>query len=78
MEGSAGGPTSNCIRGWVSIRGRSATVQALLGAVNRAERKDCTYILEKSLGCQLDDTDAGVKEVTGKMTSLSKASLSIN
>ncbi|KAM7451246.1 hypothetical protein ABFA07_001289 [Porites harrisoni] len=70
MEGSAGGSTLNCIRGWVSIRGRSATVQALLAAVNRAERKDCTYILEKSLGCQLDYTDAGVKEVTGKMASL--------
>ncbi|CAH3025570.1 unnamed protein product [Porites evermanni] len=70
MEGSAEGPTSNCIRGWVSIKGRSATVQALLAAVNRAERKDCTYILEKSLGCQLDYTDAGVKEVTGKIASL--------
>ena len=71
MEGRDGGPTLNCIKGWISIRGRSATVLALLGAANRAERKDSIYYLEKSLGCQLDYVDSPVDDMTRKMESLS-------
>ncbi|KAJ7377789.1 hypothetical protein OS493_026356 [Desmophyllum pertusum] len=54
------------IKGWISREGGSATVQALLKAVNRSERKDCSSNLEKSLGCQLDCVD----NVTVKMESL--------
>lgn len=70
MQGRDGGPTLSCIKGWISMKGRNATVQALLAAINRAERKDCSYYLEKSLGCQLDYVDNGVHDVTSKMESL--------
>ena len=71
-EGREGGPTLNVIKGWISLKGRNATVQALLSAVNHSERKDCSYILEKSLGCQLDCVDSPIENVTKKMGSLSK------
>lgn len=67
MKGKDGGPTLTCMKGWVSLKGREATVQALLMATNRAERKDCTLCLEKSLGCQLDHVDSGVDDMTRKM-----------
>ena len=54
------------------MKGRNATVQALLAAINCAERKDCSYYLEKSLGCQLDYVDNRVHDVTSKMESLSE------
>ena len=69
-----GSPTLNVIKGWISREGRYATVQALISAVNRSERKDCSYFLEKSLGCQLDGVDGPIKNVTKKMSSLSKYS----
>lgn len=72
FEGREGGPTLNVIKGWISQQGRNATVQALLSAVNRSERKDCSYLLEKSLGCQLDCVDSPIENVTKKMGSLSK------
>ena len=65
-----GSPTLNVIKGWISREGRNATVQVLISAVNRSERKDCSYFLEKSLRCQLDCVD----NVTKKMSSLSKYS----
>ena len=69
LEGRDGeSPTLNVIKGWISREGGSATVQALLKAVNRSERKDCSSNLEKSLGCQLDCVD----NVTVKMESLSE------
>ncbi|XP_078384574.1 uncharacterized protein LOC144667044 isoform X2 [Oculina patagonica] len=71
MEGRDGGPTFHVIKGWISLQGRNATVQALLGAVNRSERKDCTYYLEKSLGCQLDCVDSPIDNLTKGMGSLS-------
>ena len=72
MEGRDGGPTLNCVKGWISFKGRDATVQGLLSAANHAERKDCSYYLEKSLGFQFDYVDSPVDEVTEKMKSLSK------
>lgn len=75
MEGRDGGPTLNCIKGWISLKGRDATAQALLMAANRAERKDCTLHLEKSLGCQLDFVDSPVDDVTRKVESLSEYDL---
>lgn len=72
IEGSEEGPTLTVINGWISKEGRKATVQALLSAVNRSERKDCSYFLEKSLGCQLDCVDSPIENVTKKMGSLSK------
>ena len=69
MEGKDGGPTLNVIMGWISFKGRDATVQALLSAVNRSERKDCSYYLEKSLGCVLDYVDSPIvtEDVTKKL-----------
>ena len=72
MEGRDGGSTLNCIKGWISFKGRGATIQGLFSAVNRAERKDCLYYLEKSLGCQLDYVDSPVDVIVKKMESLSK------
>lgn len=72
FEGSEGGPTGNVLKGWISKEGRKATVQALLVAVNRSERKDCAMILEKSLGCQLDCVDSPIENITRKMDSLSE------
>ena len=72
FEGSEGGPTLNVMRGWISIQGREATVQALLSAVNRSERKDDLDFLEQSLGCQLDYVESPVENATKKMDSLSK------
>ena len=74
FEGKEGGPTLNVINGWISREGRKATVQALLSAVSRSERGDCSYILEKSLGCKLDCVDSPIENVTYKMGSLSKYS----
>ncbi|XP_078342187.1 uncharacterized protein LOC144627991 isoform X5 [Oculina patagonica] len=71
MQGRDGGPTLNVIKGWISLKGREATVQALLSAVNRSERKDCSYCLEKSLGCQLDCVDSPIENLTKGMGSLS-------
>lgn len=70
LQGRDGGPTLNCIKGWISSQGRSATVKALLMAANRADRKDCVLCLEKSLHCKLDEVDGDVNEVTRKMASL--------
>lgn len=70
MERGEGSPTLNVIKGWISLEGRNATVQALISAVNRSERKDCSYFLEKSLGCHLDSVDSPVEHVTTKMSSL--------
>lgn len=78
MKGKDGGPTLTCMKGWISLKGREATVQALLMATNRAERKDCTLCLEKSLGCQLDHVDSGVDDMTRKMGLLSEYILPIN
>ena len=72
LQGRDGGPTLNCIKGWISSQGRSATVKALLIAANRADRKDCVLCLEKSLHCKLDEVDGDVNEVTRKMASLGK------
>lgn len=72
IEKGNGGPTLNAIKGWFSPRGRSATVQALLDAVNRSNRKDCAYFLEKSLELKLDCVDSPIEHVTRKMESLSK------
>lgn len=74
MERGEGSQTLNVIKGWISREGRNATVQALISAVNRSERKDCSYFLEKSLRCQLDCVDSPVENVTRKMSSLSKYS----
>ena len=74
MERGDGGPTLNVIKGWISLEGRNATVQALISAVSHSERKDCSYLLEKSLGCQLDCVDSPIENVTKKMSSLSKYS----
>ena len=74
MERGDGSPTLNVIKGWISLEGRNATVQALISAVSRSKRKDCSYLLEKSLGCQLDCVDSPVENVTKKMSSLSKYS----
>ena len=74
MERGEGGPTLNVIKGWISLEGRGATVQALISAVDRSGRKACSYILEKSLGCQLDCVDSPVENVINKMSSLSKYS----
>lgn len=74
MERGEGSPTLNVIKGWISREGRNATVQTLIRAVNRSERKDCSYFLEKSLGCQLDCVDSPMENVTNKMSSLSKYS----
>lgn len=68
MQGRGEGPTMNCIEGWISLKGRDATVKALLEAVRGTERKDCLLNLENGLGCRLDFVD----EVTRKMESLSK------
>lgn len=70
MQGGGEGPTMNCIIGWISLKGRDATVKALLEAVHGTERKDCLLNLEKGLGCRLDCVDGGVDEVTRKMESL--------
>ena len=75
MEGRDGGPTFNCIKGWISLKGRDATVQTLLMAANRTGRKGCTVNLEKSLGCQLDFVDSPVDNLTRKVESLSKYDL---
>ena len=72
MQGRGEGPTMNCIKGWISLKGRDATVKALLEAVHGTERKDCLLNLETGLGCRLDFADGGVDEVTRKMESLSK------
>ena len=72
FEGREGGPTLNVIKEWISLEGRNATVQALLGAVNRSERKDCSYFLEQRLGSQLDYVESPIENVTKKMDSLSK------
>lgn len=66
MQGGGEGPTMNCIIGWISLKGRDATVKALLEAVHGTERKDCLLKLEKGLGCRLDFVDG----VTRKMESL--------
>lgn len=47
MERGEGSSTLNVIKGWISREGRNATVQALISAANRSERRDCSYILEK-------------------------------
>ncbi|XP_020610415.1 uncharacterized protein LOC110048990 isoform X2 [Orbicella faveolata] len=78
FEGREGGPTLNVIKGWISQQGRNATVQALLSAVNRSERKDCSHLLEKSLGCQLDRVDSPIGNVTKKMGSLSTGLREVN
>ncbi|XP_074615788.1 uncharacterized protein LOC141875405 [Acropora palmata] len=70
MQGRGEGPTMNCIKGWISLKGRDATVKALLEAVHGTERKDCLLNLETGLGCRLDFADDGVDEVTRKMESL--------
>ena len=72
MQGRGEGPTMNCIKGWISLKGRDATVKALLVAVRGTERKDCLLNLENGLGCRLDFADGGVDEVTRKMETLSK------
>ncbi|XP_068733322.1 uncharacterized protein [Montipora capricornis] len=74
LQGRDGGPTLNCIKGWISSQGRSATVKALLMAANRTDRKDCVLYLEDSLHCKLDEVDGDVNEVTRKMASLGKSS----
>lgn len=71
MERNGESPTLNVIKGWICINGRNATLQVLLGAVNRSERKDCSYYLEKSLGIQLDCVDSPINNITKKMESLS-------
>ncbi|XP_067057441.1 uncharacterized protein [Acropora muricata] len=70
MQGRGEGPTMNCIKGWISLKGRDATVKALLTAVHGTRRKDCLLNLETGLGCRLDFADGGVDEVTRKMESL--------
>lgn len=70
MQGRGEGPTMNCIEGWISLKGRDATVKALLEAVRGTERKDCLLNLENGLGCRLDFADGGVDEVTREMESL--------
>ena len=72
FERSEGGPTVNVLKGWISKEGRKATVQALLVAVKRSERRDCSFILEKSLGCQMDLVDSPIENITRKMDSLSE------
>ena len=72
MQGRGEGPTMNCIKGWISLKGRDATVKALLTAVHGTGRKDCLLNLETGLGGRLDFVDGGVDEVTRKMESLSK------
>lgn len=70
MQGRGEGPTMKCIKGWISLKGRDATVKALLTAVHGTGRKDCLLNLENGLGCRLDFVDGGVDEVTRKMESL--------
>ena len=77
MQGKGEGPTMNCIKGWISLKGRDATVEALLVAVNGTERRDCLLNLEKDLGCRLDVLDGGVDEVTRRMESLSKQDVKV-
>ena len=71
-EGREEGPTLNVVKGWISLKGRNATVRALLSAVSRSERKDCSDVLEICLGCQLDCVDTPIVNVTEKMGSPSK------
>lgn len=72
MEGGEGGPTSIVIREWIKINGRNATVEVLLRACNRCERKDCVYSIEKHLGCRLDVVDSPAEATARKVESSSE------
>ena len=72
MEKECGSPTFSVIRGWISYNGRSATIQALLDAVNRSQRKDCVAYLLKPLNLNGDVVDSPVTDLTKKFDRLSE------
>lgn len=71
VEKECGSPTFSVIRGWISYNGRSATIQALLDAVNRSQRKDCVAYLLKPLNLNGDVVDSPVTDLTKKFDRLS-------
>nr|XP_058969660.1 uncharacterized protein LOC131796025 isoform X2 [Pocillopora verrucosa] len=71
VEKEPGSHTLNVIKGWISHDGSRATVQTLLDAVNRSQRKDCVRYLLKPLNLGQDDVDSPVNDMTKKFESLS-------
>ena len=72
MEKEPGSHTLNVIKGWISHYGSRATVQTLLDAVNRSQRKDCVRYILKPLNLGQDDVDSAVNDMTKKFESLSE------
>ncbi|XP_058969660.2 uncharacterized protein [Pocillopora verrucosa] len=71
VEKEPGSHTLNVIKGWISYDGSRATVQTLLDAVNRSQRKDCVRYILKPLNLGQDNVDSPVNDMTKKFESLS-------
>ncbi|CAH3037614.1 unnamed protein product [Pocillopora meandrina] len=71
VEKEPGSHTLNVIKGWISYDGSGATVQTLLDAVNRSQRKDCVRYILKPLNLGQDYVDSPVNDMTKKFESLS-------